>query len=72
MNEYPVYEIINILKTVEVPHYGFLLPLNHENNVLQESLSNLQGYDVVPIPAQRRRILLCADGCWRITKKLYY
>ena len=46
LNEYPVYEIINILKTVGVPHYGFLLNHKHETNMLQESLSNLQGYDV--------------------------
>jgi hypothetical protein len=54
LNEYPVYEIINILKTVEVPHYGFLLPLNHENNVLQESLKQLKGYDVGRIKKRKK------------------
>ena len=56
LNEYPVYEIINILKKLRVPHYGFLLNYKHETNMLQESLSNLQGYDVGRI--KKRRSLL--------------
>ena len=72
LKTYPVYKVIEILKSVGIPHYKYILPLNHEDNIIQESLKQLKGYDVVPIPAQRRRIMLCADGCWRITKKLYY
>lgn len=57
LKTYPVYKVIEILKSVGIPHYKYILPLNHEDNIIQESLKQLKGYDVVPIPAQRVRII---------------
>jgi hypothetical protein len=36
LKTYPVYKVIEILKSVGIPHYKYILPLNHEDNVLQE------------------------------------
>ena len=48
LKTYPVYKVIEILKSVGIPHYKYILPLNHEDNVLQESLNQWKGYDVAP------------------------
>lgn len=55
LKTYPVYKVIEILKSVGIPHYKYILPLNHEDNVLQVSLNQWQGFDVAPI--QRVKII---------------
>jgi len=55
LKTYSVYKVIEILKSVGIPHYKYILPLNHEDNVLQESLNQWQGFDVAP--NQRVRII---------------
>jgi hypothetical protein len=48
LKTYPVYKVIEILKSVGIPHYKYILPCTHEDNVLQESLNQWKGYDVAP------------------------
>jgi hypothetical protein len=56
LKTYPVYKVIEILKSVKIPHYKYILPLNHEDNVLQESLNQWKGYDDVA-PNQRVKLI---------------
>jgi hypothetical protein len=55
LKTYPVYKVIEILKSVGIPHYKYILPCTHEDNILQESLNQWKGFDVAP--NQRVRII---------------
>jgi hypothetical protein len=54
LNEYPVYEIIEILKTVELKNYNRFIENKPENLLLQESLKKLKGYDMMRIKKRKK------------------
>jgi hypothetical protein len=54
LNEYPVYEIIEILKTVGIKNYNRFIENKPENLLLQESLKKLKGYDMMRIKKRKK------------------
>ena len=56
LHEYPVYEIINILKTVGIKNYHRFIENKPDNILLQESLKQLKGYDMMRIGKRRKFI----------------
>ena len=54
LNEYPVYEIIEILKTVGLTNYNRFIENKPENLLLQESLKQLKGYDMMRIKKRKK------------------